>query len=360
MAETTDRDSRTEEPTEKKIRDELERGNVPSSREMPIFVSLAATLIVASFVLEDGFGLLGVLLMRLLELPGTLSLHNGADAVALLHEIGKTTGLFLVPILVLLMVGGIVSSSIQNAPRIVFDRIVPDFERVSPSAGWHRIFGARGQVEFLKGAFKFIGVSVIVFMLLQAERDSLVNAMFLDANALPGMIHSIATRLLAAICIITALLVTADLLWSRIHWRNDLRMSRQEVKDEVKQSEGDPLMRARLRSLGLARVRKNMIAAVPRATLVIANPTHYAIALRYVREEAGAPIVLAKGKDLIALKIREIAEQHFIPVVEDKALARSMYDSVEIDRMIPPEFYRAVAELIHFLHAKKHRTATTK
>jgi flagellar biosynthetic protein FlhB len=129
-------------------------------------------------------------------------------------------------------------------------------------------------------------------------------------------------------------------------------MSRQEVKDEIKDAEGDPIVRARLRSLARDRSRRRMMAAVPRATLVLANPTHYAIALRYVASENAAPLVLAKGKDLVALKIRAIAEEHGIPVVDDKALVRSMYDHVEVDRMIPPDFYRAVAEIIHFLHAR--------
>jgi flagellar biosynthetic protein FlhB len=132
-------------------------------------------------------------------------------------------------------------------------------------------------------------------------------------------------------------------------------MTKQEVKDEMKNIEGDPLIKARMRSLALDRRRRSMLAAVPKATLVIANPTHYAIALRYVREEGGAPRVIAKGADLIALMIRQIAEQHDIPVVEDKALARSMYDAVEVDRMIPPEFYKAVAELVHILYLRDRR-----
>ena len=129
-------------------------------------------------------------------------------------------------------------------------------------------------------------------------------------------------------------------------------MSRQDVKDEMKQMQGDPMVKARLRSVALERSRKRMMSAVPTATLVIANPTHYAIALRYVRAEGGAPKVVAKGQDLIALKIREIAEENDIPVIEDKALARSMYDRVEVDMMIPPEFYRVVAELIYLLHSE--------
>jgi flagellar biosynthetic protein FlhB len=164
--------------------------------------------------------------------------------------------------------------------------------------------------------------------------------MSLDPDAVPELILTIAMRLLMAVCVVTILLLAVDLLWVRMHWRKDIRMSKQEINDEMKEVEGDLLKKARLRSLALDRRRKSMIAAVPRATLVIANPTHYAIALRYVREEGGAPLVVSKGKDLIALKIREIAEQHLIPIIEDKLLARSMYDSVEVDRPIPPEFYK--------------------
>src|SRR5690606_31722062 len=131
--------------------------------------------------------------------------------------------------------------------------------------------------------------------------------------------------------------------------RRDLRMTRQEVKDEHKQIDGDPIVKARLRSLARDRSRKRMMAAVPRATMVIANPTHFAVALRYVREEGGAPLVVAKGQDLIALKIRQIAEENGIPVIEDKLLARSLYQSVEVDKLIPPEFYKAVAQIVFFL-----------
>src|SRR5262249_15260262 len=135
-------------------------------------------------------------------------------------------------------------------------------------------------------------------------------------------------------------------------WRRELRMTRQELKDEHKQADGDPIVKARLRSLARDRARKRMIARVPQATVIIANPTHYAIALRYVRTENHAPLVVAKGQDLIALKIREIAEKHGIPVVEDKLLARSLYDKVQIDQLIPPEFYRAVANVILYLMSR--------
>lgn len=352
MAEQPDRDSKTDEPTEKKLRDEIERGNVPVSREASIFASVAGMLIIAAFILKEFVGSTTVALEKLLDDPGGWSLRNGFDAVALFKIVAWDMFKLLIPPLIILMVAGLLSSLMQNMPHMVLNRIQPDLQRISLANGWHRLFGARGQVEFVKGVFKLISVSAVVFAVLQSQRNNLIDAMAVEPEAIPELILMIAMRLLSVVCIATVLLLAADLVWARAHWRRDLRMSKQEIKDELKQNEGDPLRKARLRSLALDRMRKNMIAAVPKATLVIANPTHYAIALRYVKEEGGAPLVVSKGQDLLALKIREIAEQHSIPVIEDKLLARSMYDSVEVDRTIPVEFYKAVAELIHFLYSK--------
>jgi flagellar biosynthetic protein FlhB len=200
--------------------------------------------------------------------------------------------------------------------------------------------------------FKFFGVTIIVGWILSEELPLLLTTMFSDPLQLPETILGLSMRLLAAVSVATILLVAADLLFSRILWRRDLRMSKQEIKDEMKQAEGDPMVKARQRQIARERNQRRMMASVPKATVVIANPTHYAIALRYVREEGGAPLVVAKGVDAMALKIREIAETHDIPVVEDKLLARSMYDHVEVDQMIPPQFFKAVAEVIYYLHER--------
>lgn len=360
MAEQADRDSRTEDATEKKIRDEIEKGNVPVSREASIFATVAGMLIIAAFLVKDFIGSTTLALARLFGDPGGWLLKNGFDAVALFKLVAWDMFKLMIPLLVVLMAAGLLSSFLQNAPRLVLHRILPDFQRISLINGWRRIFGAQGRTEFLKGVFKLTSITAVILAVLQSQRNILVDAMAVEPEAIPELILTIAMRLLSVVCIVTALLLAADLLWARTHWRRDLRMSKQEVKDELKQNEGDPLKKARLRSLALDRMRKSMIAAVPKATLVIANPTHYAIALRYVKEEGGAPLVVSKGQDLIALRIREIAEQHSIPIIEDKLLARSMYDSVEVDRTIPPEFYKAVAELIHFLYAKNSRRVSIK
>ena len=199
-------------------------------------------------------------------------------------------------------------------------------------------------------------VSLLGLMALRSANNDVVNALFMEPAALPALILDMATRVIATVAVATVVLVAADIVWSRVSWQRELRMTRQEVKDEMKQADGDPIVKARLRSLARDRLRKRMIAAVPRATLVVANPTHFAVALRYVREEGGAPLVVAKGQDLIALRIRDVAAEHGIPVIEDKALARSLYKTVEVDKMIPAEFYKAVAEIVFYVLGRQART----
>lgn len=358
MADTPDQDSKTEEPTEKKIRDSLEQGRIPVSREAPIFASMLALLVIFSFLTVDNARRLVTTLKRPLEDPSEFPLTNGTDVILLAGAIGVDVAGFLLPIVIVLAIAGLAAAFMQNAPHVALDRIQPSLSRLSIMQNWRKIFSVQGQTEFLKAVFKFIAVSVIMMMILRAAEASTVNAMFGDPSAVPELILTIALRLVSAISIATIVLVALDLVWTRIFWRKDLRMTRQEIKDEYKQVEGDPLVKARLRSIARDRSRRRMLAAVPRASMVIANPTHYAVALKYVRGEDSVPVVLAKGKDLIALKIREIAEEHDIPIITDKPLARSLYDGVEIDRMIPPEFYRAVAEIIYFLYSRQKSHAS--
>jgi flagellar biosynthetic protein FlhB len=181
--------------------------------------------------------------------------------------------------------------------------------------------------------------------------------MDVDPGMLPQRILDLSVKAVAAVLVATVAVAAADLGWSRILWRRDHRMSKQEVKEELRQAEGDRMIKARLRSLRLDRSRKRMLSAVPRATMVVVNPTHYAVAMRYVRAEGGAPMVVAKGADFIALKIRSIAEESGIPVIEDQPLARSLYSAVNVDRPIPTEFYRAVAEIVHLIQQRKGQWA---
>jgi flagellar biosynthetic protein FlhB len=360
MAEGEDKESKTEEATEKRVRDAIEEGNVPFSRELPTMLSLLAIVLAGSFLFSDSVVRLRNSLARFIDNPADWPLENAADALALLRAIGYDSALLLLPAILAMTFAGIAGSLLQNPPQLAGKRIQPKLNRISPMAGWGRIFGTSGLVEFLKSFFKLIVVAFVGILALKSAMPELLSAMFMDPVTLPALSRSVLIRITAWIAALSLILVVLDLLWSRHHWRKELRMSRQELKEEVKHSEGNPQVKARMRAIGRNRARRRMMSAVPQATLVITNPTHYAIALRYVREEGGAPRVLAKGVDLLALKIREIAEQHGIPLIEDKPLARSLYENVEVDQLIPPQFYKAVAEIIYYLHLRKDRRGTVR
>ncbi len=353
MSEGPDKESQTEAPSQKKLDDAQEQGNIPVSREAGSFAALAAMMAVASFLLMDGVRNLHQRLAQVLDNPAGWSLKTGGDATQFLTMIGIEMARFILPVFIMFMGAGLAVSFAQNIPQFVLDRIQPKMSRISLAKGWSRLFGAQGWMEFLKVLAKFTAIVLVIVLLLRSEQTAFVDVMFLPPGDVPQALLQMILHLISPMMIAIGVIAAIDVITVRIQWYGNLRMSRQELKDEHKQSEGDPLVKSRLRSLALDRSRRRMLDAVPNATMVIANPTHYAIALRYVKSENAAPVVVAKGQDLIALKIREIAEKNGIPVIEDKALARSMYDQVEVDRMIPAAFYRAVAELIHYLTSRK-------
>ena len=353
MAEDEDKESKTEAPTQKRFMDAAEKGNVPFSREVTVFASTLAIYVYLIFYLPDGISHMMDVLRDLFEHPEQWRFESAPDVLALFIRLGSESASLVAPALILMMVFGLGSSILQNTPSPVLERIRPQWNRISPVAGFKRLFGLPGMVEFGKALIKVILVSVVVFLALRSEFYRSLDAMFSDPTflltALMGNTKTIIIIVLAA----SAMIAAIDFVWTQYHWYTELKMTKEEVKEERKQSEGDPIVKARQRSIARDRLRKRMIAQVPRATLVIANPTHYAVALRYVREENVAPVVVAMGQDLVALKIREIAEQNKIPVFEDPPLARSMFAQVSVDSVIPPVFYKAVAELIQRVYASR-------
>ena len=351
-----DDEGKTFEPTEKRLREAAERGDTPVSREASLLAGLAATVVVCSLMLRGAAARLVEALTQLFENPGDIVIGNGADAAVLIGGVLRAAAGFALPIFAVFIVAGLAASVAQNVPSVALDRIVPKLSKVSPAAGLKRLIGRAGLMEFAKSLVKVAIVSVVAALLLRSESDRVADLIFVSPAFVPDRLIAIVLKLLSGIGAAFLVVSCIDVLLTRTKWRKRMMMTRQEVKDEHKQSEGDPAMKAKRRSLALDRKRRRMMADVPRATLVIANPTHYAIALRYVREEGGAPRVVAKGQDLLALKIREIAAVHDISVVENKPLARSMYDHVEVGDVIPPEFYKAVAEVIHFIQSRDRRS----
>ncbi|MBB5043824.1 flagellar biosynthesis protein FlhB [Shinella fusca] len=356
MADDDDKESKTELPTEKKIREAMEKGNTPFSREVTIFASTLAIYLFLVFFMPGGIARMNETLRDFFEQPEAWNLKTGTDVIAIFRHLGWEAGAMLLPILAMMMVFGIASSVFQNLPSPVMERVRPQVGRLNPIKGLGRLFGKQGLVEFGKSLIKILLVSLVVALAMRGNYFASLDTMFSEPATLIYMMSSDINKVLIIILFATALIAGIDFAWTRHHWFTELMMTKQEVKEEMKQAQGDPIVKARMRSIQRDRIRRRMMADVPRATLVIANPTHFAVALRYVREEGDAPMVVAKGQDLIALRIREIAEENGIPVFEDPPLARSMFAQVSVDSVIPPVFYKAVAELIHRVYAASPQT----
>ncbi|WP_068082091.1 flagellar biosynthesis protein FlhB [Polycladidibacter stylochi] len=353
MADDQDQESKTEEPSEKKIRDAIEKGNVPVSKEASVLASLLAMVLIFSFLAVDRAHSLINLLVWFIDNPGEIALNSSADLTNLLIAVSRQLLIFTLPIVALLIGFGLASSFLQNTPRMVLNRIQPKLEKISIPKGVKRLFSMNNLMEFLKSLFKLVTVASVAIIVMKSQTAAALTTMYSDPDMLPVTIVKMAIKLLSGVCIATIALVGFDLVLARFQWRKKLRMTKQEIKDEYKQTEGDPMVKARQRSLARDRARKRMMGNVSEATVVVANPTHFAVALKYDRTGSEAPKVIAKGQDLIALKIKELAYLHDVAVIEDKPLARALFSAVEVDQFIPPEYYRAVAEIISYVYMQK-------
>jgi flagellar biosynthetic protein FlhB len=238
---------------------------------------------------------------------------------------------------------------VQSRPLWTGEKIKPELSKLSPMKGFQRMFGMQGWVNLLKSIAKMAAIAGAMMYAVWPEATAISEAGRLDPSGLLAMTQVIAGRLLLAAVVVVGVIAGADFIYQRWSFMQRMRMSRQDVKDEVKQQEGDPHVRARLRQIRLERSRKRMMQNVPKSTVVITNPTHYSVALRYDPEKDAAPVCMAKGADEVALRIRELAKEHNIPIVENVPLARALFASVEIEESVPREHFEAVAKIIGFV-----------
>ncbi len=350
MSEKPDEDSKTEDATEKRIQDAFDKGNTPSSRELTILTSTLGMCFAIIFFAVDTSRSLAWTFSVLFSNAHKYVLEQESEAHWHLVKLTASVGSYIAPILGVLLIAGLAGSLFQNVPALKLDRIKPKASRISLKEGFKRMLGKQGAVEFAKTMFKFATVATGVAVVIKADMDHIFLSILGDPSQLPDHILDMSTRLVVVACCAMLVLGLADLAWSRYQWRHNLKMTRQEVKDEQKQTDGDPLIKVRQLSLARSRQRHRMIETIPTATLIINNPTHYSVALKYEPEEDAAPVVVAKGKDLIALRMRELAEEHDIPMFENKPLAQGLYAGVDVGQMIPMEFYKPVAELISYVN----------
>ena len=351
MADDNDSSDKTEDPTQKRLDDAHDRGDVAKSQEINTwFVMAGATLVLSTFSGSIGGGIL-VPLRNLIanswmihaDGPGLLALAQSLE-YALIVALG-------VPLLMLAL-SAIAGNMLQH--RLVWsgEQLKPKFSKVSPGAGAKRIFGKQAAVNFAKGIFKLVALGAVMMAVLWPERHRLEAMVRFDPAAVLGATTSLTLQLMGAVVAMLAVVAIADYFFQYRQWYERQKMSLQEMKQEFKQSEGDPHIKGKIRQLRQQRMKKRMMAAVPKASVIITNPTHYAVALSYERGMP-APICVAKGIDSIALKIREIAKAHDIPIVENVPLARALHATVDIDEEIPVEHYHAVAEIIGYVMGLK-------
>jgi flagellar biosynthesis protein FlhB len=342
MAEEPDKEQKTEEASQKKLDEARKKGQVVLSRDVVNWAMFLAigTIVALTPPLAAG---LARRLASIIEQSHSLSLGRLGPAL-----VGDVT-LLALPLLGICVAAAVAGTLMQTGPLAAAEKLKPKLSNISPLSGWKRIVSVRGLLEFLKSLGKLTGVGAAVFWVVLPAVDRLELLPDYSTEDLLAEIHGLLLRVAFTGAAVMTVVALIDYLHQRFQFLKSMRMSKQEVKEEYKQTEGDPHVKGRIRQIRTERARRRMMAAVPDASVVITNPTHFAVALHYEMENASAPRLVAKGADLVAARIREVAKANDVPIVENPPLARLLYASVELDQEIPPEHYKAVAEVIGFV-----------
>jgi len=351
-----DKETRTEEPTAKRREDARAEGQVPQSVEVTSAAVLMAAVLVVSQRGGDAIGALRAMMRRGLLAASATDLTPGQVAEVMRGMVTDSVAV-VGPVLAMTAVVGLAVSVAQIGLRIVPKRLVPDPAKISPASGLQRLMSKRGGIELVKAVLKILLVGWISWKLITAAQARLVALAASPPREILAIAGGELERVVAWAAGALALLAALDYGWQRRQHHRDLRMTRAEIKDERRQSEGDPQIKQRVRRAYQQIAKRRMLAEVPTADVVVTNPVHLAVALRYTAQKMGAPIVVAKGAEHVAERIKEIARHHGVPIVERRALARALFRTVPIGGQIPATLYRAVAEILAYIYALQARRA---
>lgn len=355
MSDEPDQSEKTEDPSQKKLEDAHKRGDVPKSQELSsAFVLLGGTLVVAVMV-GPAMVDLSALLAGLMEQAAVIPL-DGGSVMELTGELGPKLAMAVAIPFLFLMAMAVLGNLVQHKLVFSVDPITPKLSKISPISGFKRLFSSESLMNFAKGLVKIGVVGVLMGLILLPQRDLLDAVLFTDLRQFLPAVLDLAVALLLASAAVMIVVGVADYLYQRHRWFERQKMTVKEVRDEFKQQEGDPTVKAKLRQVRMERSRKRMMAEVPNATVVVTNPTHYAVALKY-DDGMHAPVCVAKGVDAIALSIRQVARENEVTIVENPPLARALHASVDLDQSIPPEHFEAVAKVIGFVMRMRSRRA---
>ncbi len=347
-------ENRTEKPTSRRLLKAREKGQVARSREVPAALVLFSGLLVLSFTVHSLVGALGAQMTELLRMrvPPELSM-------AFLERIGRDVLMRIVvalaPVMGTAVLVSIAANLVQGGGIVIsFHALGFHFEKLSPANGLSRIFSKNGAVELLKTLLVLTIVSVISYQVISQYLPLYPRLVLMDVRQLVHWTGLISYQVFIRVAVFLMILAGFDYAFQRYRFMENLKMTKQEVKEDFKEMEGDPLTKGRIRRIQREMARKRMMAEVPNADVVVTNPTHYAVALAYKMESMDAPKVVAKGVGFLAQRIKDLARQHDIPLVENKPLAQTLYKSVEVGQSIPASLYKAVAEILAYIYKARN------
>lgn len=347
--------SKTEDPSAKKLSDARGKGQIIRSQDLASFILLggavAVVLIMSPSIMRGITASVG----RFIEFPHALSGDPGNLHQIMIDVMFDIALILFLPFLFFVVLA-FLTGYLQFGLLFSAESMMPKLSKIDPIAGFGRLFSLRSVIELVKGIVKMAIVGTVAFIVLWPLMDHPEAMVMMPVGGMLDLMMEEARKLLIAVVVVMAGIAALDYFYQRYEFMKKMRMTKQEVKDEYKDMEGDPAIKAKLRQLRVERSRKRMMGNVPTATVVVTNPTHYAIALKY-ESQMGAPVVVAKGADLVAKRIRDIAQKNFVPIVENPPLARALYAMVEIDEEVPEEHYRAVAEVIGYVMRMKKQAA---
>ncbi len=342
-----DSGEKTEEPTQKKIDDAFKKGDVAKSQEVNIFFGLIAATLAISVMAGNVSGEVLGEMRRFIAIPHDI-LVDEASILTLTKQIIMGVGAIMGLPFLLFVVAGIAGNLVQHKPLLTTEKIKPKISKISLIQGVKRLFSSQSAMNFLIGLFKLVVVTSFIIWAIWPSKEILIGLVQIDLEELLIIIWDMAVRVFIVAVLAMAPIALADFFFQKQTWTKKQRMSFKEIKDEHKQMEGDPLIKGKIRQLRMERARGRMMAEVPKAAVVITNPTHYAIALKY-DETMQVPICIAKGVDNVALRIREVAKEHDVTIVENPPLARALYATIELEDEVPAEHFKAVAQVIGYV-----------
>jgi len=342
-------DGKTEQPTGKKLDEARAQGQIPQTQELRLLASLLAAMVILTILAKRTALGVKAALVPLLDHPHEFSLEPAGLQQLTMNLAWSVGGVVLWPILVVMVIT-VVSLALQTGGFMwTPSKLMPDFSRINPMTHLARLVSSQNLVDLIKNLAKLIVLGTVMVMLVRPRVDEFQNLGQLDLIGMLAYVSDRVFTLIFAALLMQLVLTAGDFGFQYWRFMQQMKMTRQEVRDEHKQQEGDPMVKGKIRSLRMKRARQRMMQQVPTADVIVTNPTHYAVALKYDQATMTAPVLVAKGLDLVAKRIREMGEANEVPIVENPPLARALYASVELDQEIPPEHYKAVAEVIGYV-----------